>query len=323
MRPFRVMFLFFFAFVMPVGSLNAEPIHDAAMDGDAQQIRLLLEAGADVNAPDPLGGPLYLALFAQHNDAALVLIEAGADPNYVGMMGSTLMLVVQLGNDDILNSLLAAGADPNVGDGQTPLMAAALSGRAEAVRLLLEHGAATGPVDSEGRTALHRAAEAGSVDAIRSLISYGADVQVLTSIGKPAIHFAAQFQHLEAVEVFYEAGWQPLPVESIDPFMETADLKQGKAEYEAKCLHCHPVERDRYYIGPEMEGVWGRAFGGLEDFSYSPALTAADGVWDAEAVNQYIAQPTQFLPGVWMETAGISDPRRRADIIAYLQTLNP
>ena len=54
---------------------------------------------------------------------------------------------------------------------------------------------------------------------------------------------------------------------------------------------------------------------------YSPEMAASKGVWDVEALNNYLAQPTQFLPGTWMDTAGIVEPHRRAEIIAYVMSL--
>ena len=60
---------------------GSTPLHRAARNGDVAVIRVLLEAGAEVNAQDHDGSPLYHAVFRGDVAATRMLLEAGADPS--------------------------------------------------------------------------------------------------------------------------------------------------------------------------------------------------------------------------------------------------
>ena len=53
-------------------------------------------------------------------------------------------------------------------------------------------------------------------------------------------------------------------------------------------------------------------------FNYSPALKSSGIVWDAKTLDQYLAAPTVKVPGTRM-VMKVSDPARRAALIAYLK----
>ena len=58
------------------------PIHHAARNGDTEVVRLLIEAGADVNAANPRGHTvLYCAGGHGHLDTLRLLLDRGADPD--------------------------------------------------------------------------------------------------------------------------------------------------------------------------------------------------------------------------------------------------
>jgi ankyrin repeat protein len=60
----------------------------ASMNNDIAEVKRLLEAGADVNAPDEDGDTaLMWAVFKGHKDVALVLYEAGANPEMLDSKG--------------------------------------------------------------------------------------------------------------------------------------------------------------------------------------------------------------------------------------------
>jgi ankyrin repeat protein len=57
------------------------PLHSAAAGGHAEIVRLLLEHGADPNAPQDGGAtPLHSAAQNDDRESVEALLEAGADP---------------------------------------------------------------------------------------------------------------------------------------------------------------------------------------------------------------------------------------------------
>ncbi len=62
--------------------LGATPLHYAAMNLDSGPLKVLLAAGADVNARDKEDTtPLHMAAYATRSENARLLLEAGADVN--------------------------------------------------------------------------------------------------------------------------------------------------------------------------------------------------------------------------------------------------
>lgn len=73
---------------------------------------------------------------------------------------------------------LFSGADINAADayGYTPLMNAAMLGRLDIVRVLIDAGADIQRKGQFGYTALHAAAQNGHLDVVQALVKYGASV---------------------------------------------------------------------------------------------------------------------------------------------------
>ena len=130
--------------------------------GDLEAVRLLLDAGADVDkCPAYKGTPLGDACYGGHLDVAKLLREKGASVNQSGGRGvvGASPLHEAVGYADFPETarwLIEQGADVNARDniGRTPLQWAAEYGRAESVRLLMGAGADPTMQDSTGKTAL-------------------------------------------------------------------------------------------------------------------------------------------------------------------------
>jgi uncharacterized protein len=121
-------------------------LHWAAHNGDADLVRRLIKAGADVSAFNDYGAtPMSEA--AERADAQILdmLLKAGADVESPNSMGQTaLMTVARTDRLDAAKLLLAHRANVNATEqwrGQTALMWAAAQGQPEMVKLLLVHGA--------------------------------------------------------------------------------------------------------------------------------------------------------------------------------------
>jgi cytochrome c len=93
------------------------------------------------------------------------------------------------------------------------------------------------------------------------------------------------------------------------------DPARGQALYQA-CSGCHSLDEDD--IGPRHRGVVGRRAGSVAEYAYSPALKASGLVWDAATLDRWLTGPQELVPGTKMYFS-LSDPQKRADIIAYLQ----
>lgn len=95
------------------------------------------------------------------------------------------------------------------------------------------------------------------------------------------------------------------------------DPAAGELVYE-NCTGCHSVETNR--VGPLHKGIVGRLAGTVPGYDYSPALKAAGFVWDEPALDRWLANSKEFVPGSRMGFR-LSSPADRADVIAYLRTL--
>jgi ankyrin repeat protein len=183
----------------PTGGLTA--LLYAARSGCTRCVRAILEAGADVNQPNPDGvTPLMVAIDNFRFDTARLLLDRGANPHTWDWWGRTPLYVAVDMNSysarggqtttatetaalDIVRLLLAAGVNPNsqlnmhrpgrggnssrfVDDtlttGATPLLRAAIAHDSEAVRELLAHGALVDLPNVMGVTPLLGAAGMGA-----------------------------------------------------------------------------------------------------------------------------------------------------------------
>jgi cytochrome c len=93
----------------------------------------------------------------------------------------------------------------------------------------------------------------------------------------------------------------------------------GRRSFRA-CAACHTLAPGRHMTGPSLAGVLGRKAGRVQDFPrYSPAMRAADLVWDAATLDKFIADPQSVVRGTSMIFPGLEDANERAAIIGYLR----
>ena len=164
------------------------PVADAAMRGDAEDVRELLRAGADVNAAQGDGmTALHWAAENGQIELADVLVFAGANLEAATRLGgfTPLMVASRAGHADIVRMLADAGAnlEATTETGETALHYAAWSGNPEIAVALAEKGADVDAQESaNGQTPLMFAAAYGRTDVVRSLLGAGADPSIQTHV---------------------------------------------------------------------------------------------------------------------------------------------
>jgi cytochrome c len=105
------------------------------------------------------------------------------------------------------------------------------------------------------------------------------------------------------------------------PNAQAADPAAGKSAFNSACSICHSVQPNKNMIGPSLFGVVGRKTGSVPGFHYSPANQNANLTWDTATLDKYLQSPRTAIPGTLMTYAGMKDDAKRADLIAYLETL--
>ena len=86
------------------------------------------------------------------------------------------------------------------------------------------------------------------------------------------------------------------------------------------CAACHSVDGSNG-TGPSLKGVIGRTSGTFPGFRYSRAMKSAAIVWDPAALDRYLTNPQDVVPGNIMPFSGVGEAQERAAIISYLRTL--
>ena len=221
------------------------PLLFAARRGDVASVRLLVGAGADVDAAAASGtSPLVVATHSGHGALAAFLLDAGADPGAADAGYATLHAAVLRGDPPLVRALLARGADPDAilergtparrvsADwrlphrmiGATPLWVAARFREPEIVRILGEYGAGASH-DVGGETALMAAIQGGSnrgrfgipppdveeearrtLESVTAVLDAGADVDARNGNGDTALHIAASRGLDDIVTILAERG---------------------------------------------------------------------------------------------------------------------
>lgn len=95
-----------------------------------------------------------------------------------------------------------------------------------------------------------------------------------------------------------------------------ADAAHGEELYSSRCGACHSLAENG--AGPRHTGLLGRKAGTQAGFDYSKALRKSRIVWDAAMLDKWLENPSSLVPGNKMVVQLASDPKDRADIIAFL-----
>ncbi|MGH9873341.1 MAG: ankyrin repeat domain-containing protein [Pyrinomonadaceae bacterium] len=202
-----------------------DELSQAVTNGDADAVKALLVKGADPNAKMERGvRPLMLAAAKDSRLGVLeVLLGAKADFRLKDKDGDTaLHWAAASGAAKCADALLKAGADRAARNNvnQTPLVAAAVAGRAATLKLLLpENADVNEPVFAfSGNVTLlmlmvgaagTQGQEKDDPEGVRFLLDRGADPNRSTREGYTALMYAAQAGRLEDVRLLLDRGANP------------------------------------------------------------------------------------------------------------------
>jgi len=111
------------------------------------------------------------------------------------------------------------------------------------------------------------------------------------------------------------------PAEDFSVVLAAADAAAGEKVF-AKCKACHKVDGTDG-TGPHLNGIVGKAKAASPGFPYSEVLVgmAAD-TWTPENLNAFLQSPKTYAPGTKMSFAGLPKIEDRANVIAWLATVN-
>lgn len=214
-------------------------LNAAAAGNDTDAIRMMVDAGIDVNAAAVTGtAPLALVAGQQNVTATKLLLAKGANPNAVGDPG-----------------MAAGGPDPKAGavvlHAYTPLLAAAAFGPAELVQALLDAGANVNAVEGRKLSALMLAVASDHQDpaVIRLLLARGANPALKSAQGDTAADWATRVGAPDAIGLLHAEKPQVAAVETttapLDPRTAVERSvalleKSSQIFYDGSgCVSCH------------------------------------------------------------------------------------
>jgi uncharacterized protein len=261
------------------GSLT--PLMFAAREGDVESARLLVAAGADVNAIAGDGkNALGLAIFNGNYEAAAFLVDSQSNVNQADTQGFTpLFWAVDRRNMEtapnfpwmvtadplpLITKLLDAGANPNALVNNTPRARM----RAGSPRIVFA-------------TPLMRAAFSGDLELVKQLLAHGADPRIVSKDGETMVEAAAGLgfiqgyskgrtpaERLEVVKLFVERGADVNAADDygITPLMVAGNMGDTKI---IQYLVDKGADLGAFDLGKKNDGAFGASVEPLMPIDYA------------------------------------------------------
>lgn len=166
--------------------------------------------------------------------------------------------------------------------------------------------------------------------AFAAVLTAGIAFMVSGFIGQQIVHPRKLEKTAITIEGVGATGGGAAPAEAapaldpVSPLLAAASADNGRQIAGRLCAACHTFDQGQANkVGPNLYGVVGNHHAHLDSFNYSPAMKGlAEKPWDYEALNEFLAAPARAIRGTRMAFAGIRDVKQRADVIAYLRSLD-
>jgi ankyrin repeat protein len=192
---------------LPSDGGELTPLVYAVRSNDLETVKVLLEAGADVNQTTGYGwSPLLVAAQNRYYSLGAYLLEHGADPNLPNKGGWV--------------PLYLATDNRNIESGDYPVRKGDMDHLAF-ITLLLDKGANVNArvidstetrtvftnqwLDENGATAFLRASQSGDLTLMKLLLARGADPRIATTLGVTALQVAAGIGWVEGITYEWSA----------------------------------------------------------------------------------------------------------------------
>ena len=139
-------------------------------------------------------------------------------------------------------------------------------------------------------------------------------------IYKPTLTLKKRGWQIEVATTHSKQKSQTIQEIDLTELMKTANAKAGKKIIK-KCISCHSFEKGgANKIGPNLWNVFMSKKGmHPANYPFSKAMKAKGGAWDEQSLFAFLAKPSKYVPGTKMSFIGIKDPKKRADVIAFLK----
>ncbi|PVH96022.1 ankyrin [Periconia macrospinosa] len=181
----------------------------AAMLGWTPLVEMLLDYGADINAPAKKGPKAAeLAIRQGHVETAMLLVSRGASTSGRGSSGMDLLCrAAKHGSEELVKKLIDHGVDPRRQDDRA-MWCALANGHMSIVHLLLRHGANISPgyEEWERRTALCAAIKNGHDQEMVKLLKENGASFPDRETSRMLQNLYATSNSLEAINLFLDAG---------------------------------------------------------------------------------------------------------------------
>ncbi|KAM6478238.1 nacht and ankyrin domain-containing protein [Trichoderma sp. SZMC 28011] len=202
---------------------NQAPLFYAAETGKEAVVKLLLNAGAGVNLKNDYNQtPLFYAAATGRKAVIELLLDAGAEVDSKNHDNRTpLSWAAERGKEAVVKLLLNAGAevDSKNSYNQTPLFYAAGTGKEAVVKLLLNAGAEIDSKDNDDMTPLSWAAAKGKETVVKLLLNAGAEVNLKDNGNRTPLSWAVEYGNESVIKLLLDAGAEIDPKETTAPMV--------------------------------------------------------------------------------------------------------